>query len=182
MWDRTLTMSSAGKTFSCTGWKIGWTVGPAQLVQSMSQIHAHQAFSVSTPNQMAVAKALQRASTSQYYKEFRSQYEDKRNLLCDLLDKAGLTPVVPQGSFFVLADITRIRKDAYFDEKSDLAQDWQFCRWTTETVGVTAIPTTAFCKTDKAKFQHFARFAFCKDDDYMRQGGERLLKLGQFLE
>ena len=182
MWDRTLTMSSAGKTFSCTGWKIGWTVGPAHYIQSMAQIHAHQAFSVSTPNQMAVAKALQHASSSGYYREFRDLYEGKRNLLCDLLGKAGLEPVIPQGSFFVLADISRVKKEVFHDEASPLALDWQFCRWATEAIGVTAIPTTAFCKADKARYQHFARFAFCKDDEYMRQGGDRLLKLRQYLE
>lgn len=182
MWERTLTVSSAGKTLSATGWKIGWIVGPADLIAPCTQIHAHQVFAVNTPSQIVVAKSLRHAEESDYFAQFRKFYEDKRSLLCTHLSTAGIEPIIPQGSFFALADITKVNPKHYMNPKSNSPRDWQFCQWLTTEIGVTAIPTTAFCTTESApQFERFVRFAFCKDDALINEGGNRLKRLREFM-
>lgn len=183
MFERTVTMCSAGKTFSVTGWKLGWIVGPSYLIAPIQQVQAHQSFSISTPLQRVVAKSLVDAESNGYYAELLSTYERKRKLLCDVLSAAGLDPVVPQGGFFVLANISKVSPTAYMDpnDTTDVGRDWQFCRWLTKDIGVTAIPTSAFCSVaGRARYDMYARFAFCKSDADIEEAGRRLLRLKEF--
>jgi kynurenine---oxoglutarate transaminase / cysteine-S-conjugate beta-lyase / glutamine---phenylpyruvate transaminase len=144
--EQTLTLSSAGKTFSCTGWKVGWAVGPAYLVQAVTAVQQWVNFSTPTPNQHAVARALQlaeqpyrpppvrspdtttpspAASTmgeyyESYYKYLACEYERKRELLIDALRAANMKPIVPPGGFFIMADTSDIDfpYDKYKDTKT----------------------------------------------------------------
>jgi len=107
LWPRTVTVSSSGKTFSITGWKIGWCVGPAPIVRHVMQLNAWVQFSVPTPTQAAVATILTEAekpykSHSSYYSWIRSEYVRKRTALVRGLRAAGLDPIVPEGGFFVM--------------------------------------------------------------------------------
>ncbi|MBX0330356.1 aminotransferase class I/II-fold pyridoxal phosphate-dependent enzyme [Oscillochloris sp. ZM17-4] len=134
MWERTLTVNSTGKTFSLTGWKIGYAVGPADLTAALRAAHQWITFSTSTPLQSAAAVALEQAAARGYYAELRAEYDERRALLVDVLRGAGLPTLPVEGSYFVMADISQ----------AGFSSDADFCRWLTRDVGVAAIPPSAF--------------------------------------
>ena len=179
MWERTLTLCSAGKTLSATGWKIGWTVAPAEMITVLLQTHSHQAFSVATPLQIAVGRSLTTYKDGQYYLNLRKEYQAKRDLLCKVLQAAGLNPITPKGSYFVVADISAVPESLYVNptEKS-VAKDWQFARWLTTEFKVTGIPVSAFYSQSKwAIAERYVRFAFCRELSELEEAGRRLLPL-----
>lgn len=136
MWERTLTIGSAGKSFSLTGYKIGWIVAPESLIDALSCAHQNVAFSVATPLQEGIAVALEQAESRQYFTALKQMFARKRDALCSVLTEAGLRPTIPEGSYFVLAD-TSVVKDSLFVNSSDSSsRDFQFCRWLTREIGV----------------------------------------------
>lgn len=188
--DQTLTVSSSGKSFTCTGWKVGWAVGPAHLVQAVTAVQQWVNFSAPTPNQEAIARSLQWAQSHEYhnpdtdttfasyYKYLIVEYRRKRGLLLDALRVAGMRPIVPQGAFFVMADTSEIDfpYERYQDTVTDampyspMPRDWALARWMTETVGVTAIPPSSFyCRRNRSMASNLLRFAFCKTDSTLLQ-------------
>jgi aspartate/methionine/tyrosine aminotransferase len=182
MWDRTLTCSSAGKMFSVTGWKIGWAVGPAYLIRPPAIAHQWTVFSVNTPAQ-AVARALVGAEKPyrghrNYYSWLAADYTRKRQMLADGLAAAGLTPIIPEGSFFIVADTRKIKVPAKWLEDKSEPYDWRVCRFLTVDIGVAAIPPSSFyCDANKDMAKYFARFAFCKPDEVIQEACRRLAKL-----
>lgn len=139
MWDRTLTVSSCGKTFSCTGWKVGWVYGAEHLIKPIMLANQWVQFSVSTPTQRAVAKVIEAADKpymgyKNYYEWIRDQYQKKRDHLAQSLTKANLHPIIPEGGFFIMADTSKHT----FDEKYvnqpgpngeiPVSRDWGFAR------------------------------------------------------
>jgi aspartate/methionine/tyrosine aminotransferase len=166
MWERTLTLNSVGKTFSVTGWKIGWAVGPAWLNTALRQSHQWVTFATSTPMQEAAGAAIEHAAASDYYAELRTEYAERRALLRDILEGVGLPTLPVEGSYFISADISAL---GYNDDRA-------FCRWLTTELGVAAIPTSAFY-SDPAAAPRFARFCFAKKLETLRAAGERLQKL-----
>jgi len=184
MFERTITMCSAGKTFSCTGYKIGWVVAPEAFIIPLSQVQAHQSFSIATPLQIAVGRSLVDAETCGYYEKLVSTYSAKRGALVKALTDAGLQVVMPAGGYFALADISRVDESHYVDPKeTSVGRDWQFCRWMTKVIGVNAIPTTAFCSPEsRPQLEKFVRFAFCKKDEDIAEAGVRLQKLQAYFK
>ena len=195
MWERTLTVSSAGKTFSVTGWKIGWALGPAALVRGVIVTNQWVQFSVSTPAQQAIADCFTRAAQPyegfvDYYAWLADRYARKRAVLAAGLAAAGLPPVATQGSFFIMADTTGVAiPAAYTDHAPSPAcgtvqrRDWAFCTFLAHEIGVIAIPTSAFYEEkDKHLADGVARFAFCKEDASLEDACRRLLKLRAFLK
>jgi len=189
MFDQTLTLSSSGKTFSCTGWKVGWAVGPEHLVKSVIAVQQWVNFSAPTPNQDAIAQALRQARQpyegfETYYAYLANEYKRKRGILEQALLGAGMTPLRPPGSFFIMADSSQIEvPDSYLQQEtaamptSPMPRDWACSRWLTETVGVTAIPPSAFySKPTISLAQNLLRFAFCKSDETLYEAQERLEK------
>lgn len=164
MRPRTLHISSLGKTFSATGWKVGWLVAPPELIQATFRAHQFMTFCGAAPLQEAAAVALETATT--YYKELRAMYQAKRDLLLDGLKGAGLRPLVPQGTYFVMVDISGL----------GFADDVAFCRYLTTEIGVAAIPPSAFYYNPKDG-AGLARFAFCKRDEVLVAAAVRLQKL-----
>ncbi|KAG8343616.1 kynurenine aminotransferase [Trypanosoma vivax] len=183
MRERCLTLCSAGKTFSCTGWKIGWAVGPSWIIQNLSRLSLYQTFSVATPLQIAVARTLRAAEGKNFYNKFVEEYEHRRQLLCDILAENSLPPVIPSGTFFVLADISRVDPRHYYDPNDkDTGRDWQFCRWLTKVIGVCAIPVTPFCCIEsRPTYDRFVRFAFCKTVADIKEASVRLRRLKDYL-
>jgi aspartate/methionine/tyrosine aminotransferase len=183
MWERTITLCSAGKTFSCTGWKVGWAVGESKLIAPIAQIVSYQTFCCSTPFQIALARALAKAEENGFYETFREEYSARIDKLCALLAVSGLPPVKPKGGFFVLADISKVDPRHYYDpENKSQAKDWQFSLWLTKTIGVCCIPVTAFCKDDsKPLYANYVRFACCRPENELRAAAERLQKLHDYL-
>jgi aspartate/methionine/tyrosine aminotransferase len=166
MWDRTLTLNSVGKTFSVTGWKIGYAVGPAALNQALRAAHQWVTFATSTPFQEATAVALDQAATNGYYQQLHAEYDARRLLLRQILERAGLPTLPVEGSYFISADISAL----------GFADDRAFCRFLTTELGVAAIPTSAFY-ADPATAPAFARFCFAKKHETLEAAGERLQRL-----
>ena len=166
MFERTVTVSSLGKTFSVTGWKIGWVYGAPELVTGVSRAHQFVTFAVNAPAQEAAAYALSLPGT--YYEEFQAMYTGKRDLMMTALKGAGLKARQPDGTYFVMADFADV-----FD-----GDDIDFSRYLTSEIGVACIPPTFFYSTEHAHMAStMARFAFCKSDDMLRQAAERLAGL-----
>jgi aspartate/methionine/tyrosine aminotransferase len=175
MFDRCISIGSAGKSFSVTGYKVGWAIGPAWFVEAMFKIHQQLTFSVATPMQEGIARALEQADSRNYWSNLHEMFLKKRELLVGLLQQSGLKTVVPEGSYFVLADTSSVPDRLFYDKASTVPRDWQLCRWLTRDIGVAAIPPSAFYSTEHQSLAaNFARFAFCKKDETIRAGGERL--------
>ncbi len=166
MWERTITISSAGKTFSLTGWKIGWAIAPEHLTAAVRRTHQFITFAVATPLQEGIAAALREAESRGYYEHLVADYTARRDFLCTRLREVGLTVFEPQGTYFVLTDITPLG----FDD------DVAFCRFLTTEIGVAAIPPSAFY-VNKEAGRHLARFTFCKTWKTLEAAAERLRHL-----
>ena len=164
MWERTVTLSSLGKTFSLTGWKVGWAVAPEHLTAGVRAAHQFLTFATATPLQHAAVQAL--AAPPSYYDELTRSYRNKRDLLAEGLDKVGFEVFVPEGTYFMLADHRR------FGDQDDVA----FVNRLIDEVRVAAIPPSAFYH-DKRDGADLVRFAFCKDEDTLREAADRLAKL-----
>ncbi|MGA9857353.1 MAG: aminotransferase class I/II-fold pyridoxal phosphate-dependent enzyme [Solirubrobacteraceae bacterium] len=157
MAQRTLTISSIGKSFSFTGWKIGWCSGPAELVAAARTVKQFLTFAGGTPLQHAAAAALRLPATDR--DALRDDLRAKRDLLCAGLRAAGLAPLTPAGTYFVNADVGT---DAV-----------QWCRELPERCGVVAIPTSVFYD-DKQAAPTLVRFAFCKRTEVIEEAAQRL--------
>ncbi len=160
MAKRTLTVSSVGKSFSFTGWKIGWCSGPAELVAAARTVKQFLTFAGGTPLQHAAAAALRLGPA--VLESVRDDLRAQRDLLCAGLSAAGLTPLVPAGTYFVNADVSG---DAV-----------SFCRELPERCGVVAIPTGVFYD-DKQAASTLVRFAFCKRREVIQEAARRLAGL-----
>ena len=161
---RTLRISSAGKTFSCTGWKVGWASGPRDLVAATMRVKQFLTFVNAGPLQPAVAVAL--GLPEAYYREHQTGMQAKRDLLCDGLADAGFTVFRPEGSYFVTADISGLG-----------ASDGQeFCRSLPERCGVVAVPTQVFYDDPDAG-RRIVRFAICKRPEVLSEAVDRLRRL-----
>lgn len=191
MWDRTITVSSCGKTFSATGWKVGWAYGAAKLVKPIVLANQWIQYCVSSPTQHALASIITSADQSyegfaSYYEFVRNQYRQKRDHLADSLRQGGIEPFVPEGGFFIMADTSRYtvpRK--YLDQpgptgESPVTRDWGFARWLTVEQGLTPIPPSAFYTLEtRSKAENLARFAFCKTDTLLDQARVKFQELGK---
>ena len=165
MRDRTIIVSSSGKTFSFTGWKIGWVCGPPALVQAVRTVKQVLTYVNGAPFQHAIAAALD--IDDAYYAHFAKELQRKRDLLLDGLRAAGFTAYVPDGTYFITTDITP------FGEDDGMA----FCRsLLPERAGVVAIPNVVFYENPD-RGRSFVRFAFCKRDEVLIEAATRLQKL-----
>lgn len=165
MRDRTVTLSSASKSFSVTGWKIGWVVASADLIDALRRIHQLVVFCSAAPLQEAIAIALEEAETNGYYDTFVEEYTPRLDLLHSYLERAGLNPIRPQGTFFIMSDISQL----------GFKDDLEFARYMTAEVGVACIPPSAFYATsDEGK--RLARWCFAKRDQTLHAAGEKLLR------
>jgi aspartate/methionine/tyrosine aminotransferase len=163
MRERTVTINSASKTFSVTGWKVGYVVAPSDLTDALRRIHQFVTFCSSAPMQEAVALALEQAHERGYYASFRQGYEERLEIIMDVLESAGLRPLRPQGTFFVMSDI------AHLGFKDDI----EFARYMTAEVGVACIPPSSFyAVSDEGK--RLARWCFAKHRETLAAAGERL--------
>jgi len=163
MWERTLTLGSASKTFSITGWRVGWALGPKQLVQGVLFVHQYVPFCTCSVTQDAVAKAFEEAPSHKYYEHLTDMYQKKRDHLLESLVAAGLRPIVPKGSYFIVVDVSDVQVPDYEGKVKDHRHDFNVCRYLTSVVGVAALPMSAFYSEENNHIgQKYARFAFCK--------------------
>ena len=171
MAERTLTISSLGKTFSVTGWKIGWAMGPAALVQAVNQAHQFITYAVAAPLQAAAATALNLPFG--YFENLQANYQSRRDRMLQVLRSAGFTVFKPQGGYFIMIDWRGVAPRHVQDDR-------QFARWLIEAIGVACIPASPFYQdSDKHLGKYFARFAVCKKDETLDAAAERFAKLGE---
>jgi N-succinyldiaminopimelate aminotransferase len=164
MASRTLTVSSAGKTFSFTGWKVGWAIGPAALVDAVRTAKQFLTYVNGAPFQPAAAVGL--GLDDAYFAGLRDGLRNQRDLLCSGLEAAGLTVFRPAGTYFVTTDIRPLGED------DGLA----FCRSLPKRCGVAAVPNAVFYQ-DPARGRHLVRFAFCKRPEVLAEAASRLATL-----
>jgi N-succinyldiaminopimelate aminotransferase len=167
MRERTLTISSAGKTFSFTGWKIGWAFGPPALVGAVQSAHQFVTFATSTPVQVGLARAIRKLGLG-YYEQLRAEYSERRDFLFAALESAGLDASVPEGTYFIIADFSPV----WFGD------DRSFAKHLVETRKVAAIPPSVFYHDAIDEGRHLIRFAFCKKMDTLKAASERLASNG----
>jgi len=166
MRERTLRLSSAGKTLSFTGWKVGWATGPAPLTAAVRAAHQFLTFCSATPLQFAVAHALETLPDG-FYDQLRDEYTRRRDFLARVLADVGFTVAPCQGTYFLLADFTRIWA----------GDDVTLARHLIERCGVAAIPPSAFYLADRDEGRRLLRFAFCKRLETLERAAERLRTL-----
>jgi N-succinyldiaminopimelate aminotransferase len=164
MWERTLTLSGAGKTFSCTGWRIGWAIGPARLHDALSRLRQFTVFASATPLQIAIAVGL--GLPDPYFHRLASDYQSRRDFLIGSLEACGLKPTRPEGSIFILTDISGF----------GAASGREFCHQLAEELGVVAVPADAFYLHQDLGAR-VARFTFCQRRATLETAATRLEKL-----
>ena len=171
MAERTLTISSLGKTFSVTGWKIGWALGPESLITAVNRAHQFITFAVASPLQAAAATAL--GLPLSFFETLRAMYQGKRDFLLGTLKRAGFNALKPQGSYFIMCDWRGIAP-------ANVTDDVQFAHWLTKEIGVACIPPSIFYQdADKHLGKNLARFSVCKKDETLGAAAERLSRLGK---
>ncbi|XWJ90858.1 pyridoxal phosphate-dependent aminotransferase [Phytobacter ursingii] len=161
--QRAIAVSSFGKTFHMTGWKVGYCVAPAAISAELRKVHQYLTFSVNTPAQLALADMLR--SEPEHYRDLPAFYQARRDVLVNALSSSRLEILPCEGTYFLLADYSAI---------SDL-DDVSFCQWLTKEVGVAAIPLSVFCADP---FPHkLIRLCFAKQESTLLAAAERLCKL-----
>ena len=166
MWERTVTISSAGKTFSFTGWKIGWVCATPELVAAVRTAKQFLTYVNGAPFQPAVAVGLRLPDS--YFEEFAVDLRSKRDRLCQGLEEAGFTVCRPAGTFFITTDIRSL------GEHDGMA----FCRSLPARCGVVAVPNVVFYD-DTTEGGPLVRFAFCKRHDVIDEAIARLKVLAR---
>jgi len=162
MRERTVLISSTSKTFSLTGWKVGYVCAPPDLTDALRRVHQFVVFCSAAPLQEAMADAVAEAPGRDYYAEFLAGYETRRDFLYAALDDAGLRPWQPQGAYFIMCDVGHL----------GFADDVAFARYLTTAVGVAAIPPSAFYSAPLDR--QMARFCFAKNPQTLQAAADRL--------
>jgi len=162
---RTVVASSMGKTFSLTGWKVGWTIAPEPLTRAIRAAHQYLTFSVPGPLQIGAAELLDRARPS--VEELRSHYASMRAILGDALTDLGFTVRAPQGSYFIMAEHGAV------SDRLGLQNDIELCLWLVEHARVAAVPPSAFYANPE-RGAPFVRFSFCKATETIENAIDRL--------
>ncbi len=162
MWERTITVSGASKTFSITGWRIGSIVAPADVTLAIRKVHDFLTVGAPAPLQEGVAEGLEKL-TDEYYRELRNAYRRRRDILHNGLSDVGFRCGRPEGAYYILAD---------FSDLSELPDD-QFASWMAKEVGVACVPGSSFF-CDPRQGSNLVRFAFCKTADVLEEAVRRL--------
>lgn len=168
MFNRTLTISSAAKTFSFTGWKVGWVYGNPELVTGVWRVRQNISFAANHPAQFGIAHAL--TLGDDYYAELARLYAGKRAFLLAALSETGLNASSPEGAFYIVTDFTDVFQ----------GDDMAFAKYLIQEVGVACIPPTAFySKAHQHLAQSYVRFSFCKNEDILQAATNRLRRLAR---
>ena len=163
LWQRSFVISSFGKTYHATGWKVGYCVAPPPLTAEFRKIHQWNTFAVVTPIQHAIADYMR--ETPEHYRELPVFYQEKRDRFCDLVAQSRFTFRPAAGTFFQLLDYSGISDE----------DDARYARRLTEEIGVASIPVSVFSEQPSAR--RLLRFCFAKDDATLEEAAERLCRL-----
>jgi aminotransferase len=165
MFERTVSCGSFSKTYSVTGWRVGYTLSPPAITQAIRKIHDYLSICAPAPLQEAIVTALMFPDS--YYQQLQEEYSWRRRVFLGYLEQAGLSFTPPQGAYFVLVDISP------FGYRSDT----EFCHWMAKEIGVAGVPGSSFFHEP---VNHLIRLNFAKSEALLREAGERLLRLKEY--
>ncbi|XKL68025.1 hypothetical protein PGB90_003516 [Kerria lacca] len=180
MWERTLTIGSAGKTFSVTGWKCGWLYGPDYLIKNASIAHQNNIYTYCTPIQEALAICFEKEipkldSPDCYFQNLSIKLLPKRDAFMKTLINTGFKPTIPDAGYFVVADWSKQSSKIDLSSEKDVEEDYKFAKWMTKNVKLLGIPPSAFySKEHKNLASHLIRFCFFKKDETLNQARDIL--------
>ncbi|MBM6737667.1 pyridoxal phosphate-dependent aminotransferase [Faecalicatena fissicatena] len=172
MYDHTITCNSLSKTYSITGWRLGYLIGPAEVVEAAKKVHDFLTVGAAAPLQEAAVVGLNFPDS--YYEELKELYTQKRDYFLAGLDRIGLSHNVPQGTYFVLIDIQKFLDLPKFAGYTDL----EFCEWMIKHIGVAAVPGSSFFKEE---VNHLIRLHFAREKETIDEAINRLSKLQELL-
>uniref|UniRef100_A0A8C2D642 Kynurenine aminotransferase 1 n=1 Tax=Cyprinus carpio TaxID=7962 RepID=A0A8C2D642_CYPCA len=176
MWERTVTIGSAGKTFSATGWKVGWAVGSEHILKHLKTVHQNSVYHCATAAQVKQCSFLKRKICESYFHQLPIHLHEKRLRLADCLKSVGLKPILPQGGYFMIADISNLNVDLTDPSTKDEPYDYRFVKWLIKEKGLATIPVSAFYSPEhRNEFQKYIRFCFVKEDSTL-QAAEDILR------
>ena len=164
MEDRTVTIGALSKTYSVTGWRVGWALAHRPLMDGIRKVHDFLTVAAATPLQVAGVTALDLPAS--YYREMAADYTERRDVMMGILDDCGFRAHPPKGAYYVMADVSRL----------GLGDDVATAQHLVENVGVAAVPGSSFF-SDPSDGAHLLRFAFCKQIDTLKAAGDRLRDL-----
>src|SRR5947208_324622 len=164
MADRTVTINGLSKTYSVTGWRVGWTISPPSLTGAIRKVHDFLTVGAPAPLQEAGAAAL--ALPEPYYRDLAANYQKRRDALVDILERHHFTCYKPAGAYYIMTDISAF----------GFGDDVEFARYLVKEVGVAAVPGSSFYK-NAARGRTKLRFCFCKQDETLREADRRMAKL-----
>jgi aminotransferase len=174
MRPRTITISGASKTFSVTGWRVGWIIAPAELTDAIRKVHDFLTVGAPAPLQEGVADALEHLVRS-FYSGLATASLARRDLLQSALEEAGFRSVSPEGAYYILADFSDLAAAAGMESPLD---DTAFAVWLSREVGVTPVPGSSFYR-DGGGGRSQVRFVFCKTEDVLAEAARRLRSIGR---
>ena len=170
LFDRVITCSSLSKTYSITGWRLGYLIGPEAVIESAKKVHDFLTVGAAAPLQAAAVAGL--TMGPDYYEGLKQLYTQKRSIFLNGLDDLGLAHTVPQGSYFVMVDIAQYLQKEQFSGWSDL----QFCEWMIKHIGVAAVPGSSFFREP---VNHLIRLHFAREKATLLEALRRLSKLSE---
>lgn len=162
MFDRTISCSSLSKTYSITGWRLGYVIASPDMINGARKVHDFLTVGAAAPLQEAAVTALN--FPNDYYEQLQVDYTHRRDCFLGYLDQAGLGYHTPEGAYYVMVDFTDF----------DITDDMEFCRWLAREIGVAGVPGSSFFHEP---VNHLIRFHFAKQEETLKAAGERLLKL-----
>ncbi|MBQ9083077.1 MAG: pyridoxal phosphate-dependent aminotransferase [Clostridia bacterium] len=173
MYNNTITCNSLSKTYSITGWRLGYLVGPAEVIENAKKVHDFLTVGAASPLQEAATVGLNFPQS--YYDELLVTYTEKRKYFLDGLDKIGLKHNVPQGTYFVMLDISDFLELPQFKGWTDM----EFCEWMIINIGVAAVPGSSFFREE---VNHLIRLHFAREKSTLDEALARLAKMGALLK
>ncbi|XP_056647618.1 kynurenine aminotransferase-like isoform X1 [Diorhabda sublineata] len=181
MWERTITIGSGGKTFSVTGWKVGWVYCPENLMKNLHIVHQNSVYTGVTPVQVATAIAFEiemerMESDDCYFVSLARELEAKRDYMVNFLVDIGMKPTIPDAGYFMLADWSALESKVDMNSENDKYNDFRFTKWMTKNVGLQGIPPSAFFSSpNKYLAEHCVRYCYMKKTETLKQA-EDILK------
>jgi aspartate/methionine/tyrosine aminotransferase len=163
MRDRTVTISALSKTYSVTGWRVGWAIAPPSLTGAIRKVHDFLTVGAAAPLQEAGAVAL--GLPDDYYAKLAANYQQRRDVLLDILERNHFTCYKPYGAYYIMTDISTF----------GFADDVEFARYLVKDIGVAAVPGSSFYKTKAGRTK--LRFCFCKRDETMADADRRMARI-----
>jgi len=171
-WGRVIVCNSLSKSYSCTGWRLGFVIGPARVIEGVKKVHDFLTVGAAHPLQEAACAGF--ALGQEYYDDLKAKYTRHRDIVCNGLDELGIRHTVPQGAYFTLVDISDFLAKEQFAGWTDL----KFCEWMVQEIGVAAVPGSSFFKEP---VNNYVRLHFARGEDVLREAVRRFAGLKKYL-